>query len=251
MLPQGGTAMHRQIARIHPKILVTVYAMTLIMLNVPVYTDEQLRSDPEWTVAPRHRTHLASDFEPRAVVYHVLRGSEELKITVPLAPVPFLSIVRRWTPQLVIAFFMLVIGTVVFAKKPDDLPAQLLMLFCYSIALQYWGDGFDLQLATLLYGQQFCFFWSMSISPTLYRCCRWYEVNSKSKRTGSPRASSLDYVVYGYRVRGTHPRVCYSDCHRMESVFPSSDYDALRFLDTIYSCHCHTTISIVWYWNCR
>ena len=47
MLPQGGTAMHRQIARIHPKILVTVYAMTLIMLNVPVYTDEQLRSDPE------------------------------------------------------------------------------------------------------------------------------------------------------------------------------------------------------------
>ena len=88
--------------------------------------------------------------------YHVLRDGEPIELLILLRPVSVLSVVRRWIPQLMVAVFLLFIGAIVFLKRPRERPAQLLMTFCVLLALQYWGDAYNMQYAALIWRK---FFW--------------------------------------------------------------------------------------------
>jgi two-component sensor histidine kinase len=47
------------------------------------------------------------------------------------------------------AAFSFLIGALVFWKRPQDQAARLLMLSCVALALQYWGDAYNLQFSAL------------------------------------------------------------------------------------------------------
>jgi len=83
------------------------------------------------------------------VTYEILRDERAMTLDIQLAPVPFSAILGRWWSQLLVAAALFVIGTFVFWKRPQELSARLLMFFCAVIALQYWGDAYNFQYATL------------------------------------------------------------------------------------------------------
>ena len=83
------------------------------------------------------------------VAYHVVRDGKEVTLEIQLASVPFRAIMARWALQLLGAAASFLIGTLVFWKRPRDLAARLLMLFCVALALQYWGDAYNLQFSAL------------------------------------------------------------------------------------------------------
>ncbi len=81
--------------------------------------------------------------------YQIRRDGQPMTLEIQLAPVPFRAILVRWAPQLVVALALLLIGAFVFWKRPQELMARLLMLFCVAVALQYWGDAYNFQYSTL------------------------------------------------------------------------------------------------------
>jgi two-component sensor histidine kinase len=83
------------------------------------------------------------------VQYEIVRGGRPKALEVQLAPVPFLAILDRWGLQLLVAVTLVVVGAFVFLRRPQELAARVLMLFCITIALQFWGDAYNLQYATL------------------------------------------------------------------------------------------------------
>ncbi len=83
------------------------------------------------------------------VVYQIRRSGQTLTLPVRLAPVSFISIMKRWLPQLLVLLTILATGLLVFWKRPDQLTAQILFLFCIAIAMQTWGDGYNFQYAVL------------------------------------------------------------------------------------------------------
>ena len=83
------------------------------------------------------------------VTYQVLRDGQPLTLEIRLAPIAFRSILVRWAPQLLGALAYFVIGVFVFLRRPQELAARLLMLFCITVALQYWGDAYNFQYATV------------------------------------------------------------------------------------------------------
>ncbi len=83
------------------------------------------------------------------VEYQILRDGQPKTLQIKLASVSFRAVLARWAPQLVVALAFWSIGTFVFWKRSEELPARLLMLFCISTALQYWGDAYNFQYATL------------------------------------------------------------------------------------------------------
>lgn len=91
------------------------------------------------------------------VDYQVLRQGRIQALTVPLRPIPFRAIVRRWRLQFVVALAFLSIGLFVAAKRPRERAARLLMLFCVAMALQYVGDAYNFQFATIPWRWPFWF----------------------------------------------------------------------------------------------
>lgn len=83
------------------------------------------------------------------VTYEVLRAGRPMTLQIRLAPVRFRAILARWAPQLMVSLALLVIGSVVFWRRPQELAARLLMLFCISIAVHLWGDAYNFQYAVL------------------------------------------------------------------------------------------------------
>lgn len=83
------------------------------------------------------------------VVYEIVRDRQPLTIKVRLAPVPFGTIVGHWGLQFMIALAILAIGLFILVRRPQERAARFLMLFCTTFALQYWGDAWNIQFATL------------------------------------------------------------------------------------------------------
>jgi signal transduction histidine kinase len=83
------------------------------------------------------------------VTYEILRGGQPLTLQIRLSPVPFRSIVSHWALQLFGGLSFLALGGLMAWKCPRDRAARLMMLFCIGMALQYWGDAYDIQYATL------------------------------------------------------------------------------------------------------
>jgi two-component sensor histidine kinase len=94
------------------------------------------RRGPEWR-------------DGETITYQVMRDGKALTLRIQLAPVPFRAVLTRWAPQLLGAAASFLIGTLVFWKRPRDPAARLLMLFCVALALQYWGDAYNLQFSAL------------------------------------------------------------------------------------------------------
>ena len=83
------------------------------------------------------------------VTYETLRDGQPMTLEIQLTPVPFRAILVRWTSQLLVALAFFSIGIFVFWKRPQELAARLFMLFCVTVSLQYWGDAYNFQYATL------------------------------------------------------------------------------------------------------
>jgi len=83
------------------------------------------------------------------VSYEVLRAGEPLTLSVRLSPVPFRAILLRWTSQLMVVLALLAVGSFVFWRRPHELGARLLMLFCMALALHLWGDAYNFQFSVL------------------------------------------------------------------------------------------------------
>ena len=59
------------------------------------------------------------------------------------------SSLARWWSQLVVSLAILAIGGFVFWKRPHELVARVLMLFCTTIAVQLWCDAYNFQFSLL------------------------------------------------------------------------------------------------------
>ncbi len=83
------------------------------------------------------------------VTYEVLRDGQFITLPIRLVPVPLGAILARWTPQLLASLFLVIVGSFVFWRRPHELAARLLMLFCVMTALHLWGDAYNFQYAIL------------------------------------------------------------------------------------------------------
>ncbi|MFN2218978.1 MAG: histidine kinase dimerization/phosphoacceptor domain -containing protein [Anaerolineae bacterium] len=109
------------------------------------------------------------------VRYEIVRDRQPMTLEIQLSPVPLQAILARWAPQLLVALMVFAIGTYVFRRRPQELAARLLMLFCVAMALQYWGDAYNFQYATLPWRWPFWFhltyehlMYSLSIATICY-----------------------------------------------------------------------------------
>ncbi len=91
------------------------------------------------------------------VTYQVLRDGQPTTLHIRLVVVSLRAVLARWAPQLAVALIFWVIGVYVFWKRPHELTARLLMLFCVTTALQYWVDAYNFQYATLPWRWPFWF----------------------------------------------------------------------------------------------
>ncbi len=100
----------------------------------------------EWlSIAPREARrawHIGATVE-----YQVLRDGRPMTLVVTLKPVSWRDILNRWSAQLAVATTLFALGTFVFVRRPDEMAARLVMLFCVATALQYWGDAYNIQFA--------------------------------------------------------------------------------------------------------
>jgi signal transduction histidine kinase len=83
------------------------------------------------------------------VPYDILRDGQPLTLEIRLAPVPLRAILDHWAAQLLGALAFFLVGSYVFWKASHEPAARLLMLFCSITALQYCGDAYNFQYATL------------------------------------------------------------------------------------------------------
>ncbi len=91
------------------------------------------------------------------VPYEVLRDGQIVELQIRLAPIPLRAVVARWAMQLLVSLACLAIGAFVFVKRPRELAARVLMLFCVALTLQYWGDAYNFQFAALPWRWPFWF----------------------------------------------------------------------------------------------
>jgi len=91
------------------------------------------------------------------VPYEVLRDGQTVELQIRLAPIPFRTIVARWAVQILVSLACLAIGAFVFIKRPRELAARVLMLFCVALTLQYWGDAYNFQFSGLPWRWPFWF----------------------------------------------------------------------------------------------
>jgi signal transduction histidine kinase len=94
------------------------------------------------------------------VTYEILRDEQPMTLQIRLEPVPLRAVLNRWWGQLAASAALVIIGSYVFWKRPNDVAARLLMLFCNSIAAHIWGDAYNFQYAILtrptLFWLHFC-----------------------------------------------------------------------------------------------
>jgi len=83
------------------------------------------------------------------VAYEVLRDGQLITLPIQMRPVSFVAILARWTPQLLASLFLMLVGSYVFWRRPQELAARLLMLCCVTAAIQTVGDGYNVQYALL------------------------------------------------------------------------------------------------------
>jgi two-component sensor histidine kinase len=79
----------------------------------------------------------------------VVRDGQLALLPIRLAPIPWSAILKRWWSQLIVSLATLIIGTFVFWKRPQEMAARALMLFCVTLAVQLWCDGYNFQFAVL------------------------------------------------------------------------------------------------------
>lgn len=91
------------------------------------------------------------------VTYEIVRDGQTRTLDVRLAPASLRAVLVRWMRQLAAALACLLIGTFVFLSRPQAQAARLLMLFCLGTTLQYWGDAYNFQYATLPWRWPFWF----------------------------------------------------------------------------------------------
>ncbi len=92
-----------------------------------------------------------------SVAFEILRDGQTMTLPIRLAPVPFGAILLRWAPQLIVALVYFCAGAFVFATRPHEMAARVMMLICLSVALQLWGDAYNFQYATLAWRWPFWF----------------------------------------------------------------------------------------------
>jgi two-component sensor histidine kinase len=95
--------------------------------------------------------------EGGVVSYEILRDGRPMTLEIRLAPVPLHAILDRWILQLAVAMTFVVVGTFVFWRRPQELAARLLLFFCVIMALQYLGDAYNFQYATIPWRWPFWF----------------------------------------------------------------------------------------------
>ena len=83
------------------------------------------------------------------VPYQILRDGQVMTLPIQLAPISFRAVLDRWAIQLVTALAFFSVGTFVFWRRPNELPARLLMFLCVTQMLQIWGDAYNFQYAIL------------------------------------------------------------------------------------------------------
>ena len=83
------------------------------------------------------------------VTYEILRDEQPMTLQIRLEPIPLRAVLNRWWGQLAASAALVIIGSYVFWKRPNDLAARLLMLFCNSIAVHIWGDAYNFQYVIL------------------------------------------------------------------------------------------------------
>jgi len=95
--------------------------------------------------------------EGGVVSYEILRDGLPDTLSIQLAPVSFGALLARWAPQFIVGLALLTLGTFVFTQRPRELSACLLMFFSVAMALQYLGDAYNIQYATLPWRWPFWF----------------------------------------------------------------------------------------------
>ncbi len=83
------------------------------------------------------------------VSFEVLRDGKQLTLPIQLSPISLRALLARWRPQLLAATLLVLIGSFVLLRRPHEPAAGPLMLFCLTLALQLWGDGYNFQYAIL------------------------------------------------------------------------------------------------------
>jgi membrane-associated phospholipid phosphatase len=81
--------------------------------------------------------------------YKILRDGEAITLPIVLRPTSLLSVLRRWSLQLLVALALMIVGPFVFIKRPGDLPARLFALYVYAVGLQLIGDTYNFQFAAI------------------------------------------------------------------------------------------------------
>jgi two-component sensor histidine kinase len=89
------------------------------------------------------------------VTYQIVRDGEERALPVRLDPIPLWAILERWWAQLLASVALLAMGGFVLWKRPRELQARLLMLFCLTVAVQLWTDAYNFQFALLPWSSAF------------------------------------------------------------------------------------------------
>ncbi len=103
--------------------------------------------------APRGSTWRTGE----EVEYQVERAGRTKELFVELSPVSWGAILKRWWAQLLASLGLMAVGGFVLWRRPGDLAARLLMLFCVTVAVQAWGDAYNFQFAVLPWPELFWF----------------------------------------------------------------------------------------------
>ena len=120
----------------------------------------------EWLAsAPRGAEWTSGGVVP----YEVIRDGQTVELQIRLAPIPLRAVVARWAVQLLVSLACLAIGAFVFIKRPHELAARVLMLFCVTLTLQYLGDAYNFQFATLPWRWPFWF--QLAYEHVIYGVC--------------------------------------------------------------------------------
>jgi two-component sensor histidine kinase len=91
------------------------------------------------------------------VPYETLRDGVTIVLPIRLAPIPLRAILARWGTQLLVSLALLILGAYVLRKRPAELAARLLMLFCVAVAVQLWCDAYNFQFGVVPWSWAFWF----------------------------------------------------------------------------------------------
>ena len=91
---------------------------------------------PEWKIG-------------ETIEYEILREEESIILPIQLQPVAIYSVFARWSIQTLASLLFFLIGVFIFWQQPRQQAARVFMLFCVTLAMQYWGDAYNFQYAII------------------------------------------------------------------------------------------------------